>query len=194
MGVNPEARDLPPGSQPWKRHVDKQLEDHTTAIARSNQDIANAISGLSNTVQVLGEQIKAFPIVRVLGNTQEGFTLNGTFQSIARVSFYVPAGKTKAQVFVSADATALDTVSGGLTGAEGRINWSGLVSHTFSASKDAGASAVNNLVMGSHFYNVNLIPGARYTIAFEMRGLNPSAFPAQKQNYANINVVITHTG
>lgn len=193
MAVVPNALDLPPGSQPWKRSVDNSIAELQSGNQRSFQDMNNSLMALSNTVKVLGDQITALPVVRVYGDTSNNFALTGTWDDYAAFSFLVPAGKVKVQAFVTVNAAALDTISGGAAVAYGRINFGGVLSNQFPASKDAGASVVNNVISGTHYYNSNVLPGGRYTMKFEMYGTNPSAYPIQSQNFAVISANISFT-
>lgn len=193
-GVIPEASDLPPGSQPWKRSVDSRLLALENNINRGNQDMVNAIKALSTTVKVLGDQITALPVIQVLGDRDSNFGLTDTFTAISSVGFYAPAGKRLVGVFAGVNAAVLDTVTGGVTSAEGRLNFGGLLSPTFVAAKDAGASAVNNIISANYYWRVNLNPGGYYSIKFELRGLNPTAFPQQASNYSTISIIASHTG
>jgi hypothetical protein len=195
VDVIPEALDLPPGSQPWKRSVDGRISALQVGAERSQESIYNSLTALSNTVRVLGEQITALPVVRVYGgNNIDSFALTGTFTQVAAFSFMVPPDKPRTRLFISVNAAALDTVSSGVASAYGRINFGGVLSPTFPPAKATDTAGVNNIVTGSYFYNFSLIPSAYYTIKFEMYGTNASAYPKQAQNFAALNATITHTG
>lgn len=199
MGVVPNANDLPPGSQPWKRWVDNTLAEQGGQIGRHDQDQANALNALSTTVKVLGDQITAVPVIRIVGDSSDSFGLNGNagaWTAYAQTGFIVPKGKPKVQVFVSVTGVVVDTTTNNTTHAEGRINFGGVLSRTFYASKDASVTtSVTNLINGSHYYSYpNLLPGAYYALKFELRGINTAAFPPNTQNYASINVIASHTG
>jgi hypothetical protein len=215
VGVIPEALDLPPGSQPWKRDVDSRISALDTKVGRSLQDADNQIMALANTVKTLGEQITAMPIVQILGNKVDGIGVGSTWLPTASFQFAVPAGKKRGRVLVVANAQVLDLSTAKTATAQGRINFGGVRSPIYRAAKDPNAisdpnppavpangsipaspggptsPAVNNVVSANFFYNVNLIPGASYTISFEMFSPDATAFPPQLQNNAALSASIT---
>lgn len=194
MGVIPEALDLPPGSQPWKRSVDAGLSDLQKNSDRALQDANNQIMALANTVKTLGEQITVMPALQILGAKRDSFGVNATWISYAGLQFTVPTTKSHARILVVANAEVLDTTTGGVGTLLGRINLGGVASYTSSAAKDAGSASVNNVLSASYYFDLDLIPGAIYKISLELCSSDPTAFPAQSRNYAAVTASITHTG
>lgn len=158
-------------------------------------DLLEAPSGTSafRTVDKLAAAVAALPITSAKSATATGFGISNTYAQVASVQFTVPEGKTKAAVTVILNGAVLDMSTGGVTVAYGRANFGGALSQEFSASKDAGASVVNNVINGAYTYNANVTPGLTYAVDFEMRALNGSAFPASAGNYALVTIVVTFT-
>ena len=87
----------------------------------------------------------------------------------------------------SAQGTVLDTTSGGLTTTQCRILIGGVASAVIPAAKDAGASAVQNVLVVSSTREITPLPGP-VTVEFQINPLNPAAFPAHVSNIANLSV------
>ena len=192
MAVGPEPK-LPPEAMPWARYEDDRIASLERELAFVKQDSDNTFKQLNNSITVLGQQILALPVTNTINNTTTGWSLNSTYTGKVAISFTVPDKKNFAVVSVNGNAAALDTATGGVTSAYGRINFGGLLSPEFAGSKDTGSSAVNNIVNVGYSYSVTVTAGSTYAINFELKGLNPTAFTAQAQNYAFINVFITYT-
>jgi len=124
-----------------------------------------------------------------------GFGLTaGGWLSYAAKTITVPAGKTVAQVTALGHASALDTVSGGVTTTEARIIINGDVSGVFPAAKDAGASVVNNVLSATHVAEFAVTPGQQFIVSLQLHPLNPSAFPPQPANFAQVVADALFTG
>jgi len=181
-------------SQPWAKWITTEVENGNARDDRLENDIQNQLKQLNSSITNLNAQVKALPINQVFVNRNIGIGVNGTYTPYASFGFYVPEGKRGAKVIINANAALLDTTTAGVTTAYGRINFGGLTSVEFPASKDAGASQVNNIIVANYGYNVNLNPGGYYNISFELKGLNPTAYPVNAQNFALITALVSFGG
>jgi hypothetical protein len=188
---------LDPNNQPWGRWATEEIKSLRADLNRLSTDTNNNLRQLNGNITSLNTQVKALPTTTVKNNSSTNFALTGSFAPYASINFsasypngLLPGDKVRAYCFVNISAAALDTTSAGATTAIGRINFGGILSPEFSAAKDAGASVVNNIVSGSYGYFVTLGINVNYTISLELKGLNPTAFPASASNYANIAALI----
>lgn len=122
-----------------------------------------------------------------------GFALAAGFQTRATVSLTVPEGKQRLQVLAIGTAAVLDQTSGGLTTSYGRIVIDGVASRDFPAAKDAGSSAVNNVITATSSAVVDVSAATAVTITFQLQPLNPAAYPAHAQNFAQLAVIGSFT-
>lgn len=90
-------------------------------------------------------------------------------------------------------AAVLDQTSGGLTTSYGRIVIDGVASREFPAAKDAGSSAVNNVITATSSAVVDVSAATAVTITFQLQPLNPAAYPAHAQNFAQLAVIGSFT-
>lgn len=156
-------------------------------------DGLEAPSGTSayRTVERLAAAVAAIPITLSDAVRETGFALTNAFVTYATATLVVPAGKTQATIVGLGSATALDMTSGGLTSSVARILIGSSTSGEFPASKDAGASVVQNVLSAQHsrVYGVN--PGGTITIELQIKALNPLPFTAQPSNFAQITALGT---
>lgn len=191
MGVTPPAYDLPPNSQDWKRYVDAMQAKHEADINALKLSSDNAFQTLSTALTLVQSQVGTQPLVRTYGETRYNIGASSAFETKALVSFRAP--RPFGQVMVIAHGVVLDTLTSGVTVAYGRIVLDGQISPEFPATKDSGASQVNNVVVASARFNMNYTVNKTYEVAFQMRGLNGSAYPVNAQNFAAITVLATYT-
>lgn len=141
----------------------------------------------SGTQRALAVQRLPFQDFRV--GQASGFGLSAGWATYATVTLPVPAGKQRLQVFAVGVGAVLDQTSGGLTTSYGRIVINGVVSREFPAAKDAGATVVNNVITATSVAaDINVSELAAVEIAFQLQPLNPAAYPAHVQNFAQLAV------
>jgi len=178
-------------SRPWGRQVENLLKQLVRDSSRSGNSDLNANKTQNSTMAELSNQIRAMPIPVAAYTSDTGFSLAAT--RYFQVTIPIPAGKTSMTLTAIANVAALDATSGGaaVASASIEVGGSGFLhsSPIVPASKDAGASAVNNLItpaMG--FQQAGLIPGSNLSVALAVFATNGSAFPARSQNYATLTV------
>ncbi|KQQ65696.1 hypothetical protein [Microbacterium sp. Leaf320] len=115
------------------------------------------------------------------------------WNTYATVSLVVPEDRTRLQVLGIGTAAVLDQTSGGLTTSYGRILIDGVPSRDFPASKDAGATLVNNVVTATSAAVINVAGKTSIAVAFQLQPLNPAAFPSHPQNFAQLAVIGSFT-
>lgn len=115
------------------------------------------------------------------------------WNTYATVTLVVPEYRTRLQVLGIGTAAVLDQTSGGLTTSYGRILIDGVASREFPASKDAGATLVNNVITATSAAVVDVTGKASVSVAFQLQPLNPAAFPSHSQNFAQLAVIGSFT-
>ncbi|MFI8593723.1 hypothetical protein ACIGCK_04745 [Microbacterium sp. NPDC078428] len=102
----------------------------------------------------------------------------------------VPSDMDFVNIFIVGHVEALDQTSGGLAAALAYIEVSGdelsWSRGPFSASKDAGASVVNNVISPITGFSQPVVPETSLLISMNVEATNPSAFPADPANFAII--------
>lgn len=139
-------------------------------------------------VQKLQESIDALPLQVMEVQDASGIALSAGWVSYATVSLTVPPEKRRLQVLAIGTAAVLDQLSGGVTSSYGRIRINGELSREFPAAKDAGATVVNNVITATSARAVDVTELDTVEIRFELQPLNPSAFPANPANFAQLAV------
>lgn len=112
------------------------------------------------------------------------------------ITITIPDGKTKVTLIAIGNVNAMDETSGGVTVAQAVIeaNGSGFVwtSPIVTAAKDAGAAFVANVITPAlGFQQTGLTPGGSILVSLAVSALNPSAFPANVNNFNTLTVVAT---
>ena len=131
--------------------------------------------------------VARLPQVESRQDVKTGFGLEAGWQTVAAVTLPRPTDKNRVVVQASAQGTVLDTTSGGLTTTQCRILIGGVASAVIPAAKDAGASAVQNVLVVSSTREITPLPGA-VAVEFQINPLNPAAYPAHVSNIANLSV------
>lgn len=188
MTVRPRS-ELPPPSQPWGRSVDERISSLERSVTLSNVNLANTILQLNSSVQLLSEQVSNLPLPVGYFAEQYGFGLAGPIR--VQQTIIVPAGKTRVVFTAVGNVAAVDMTSGGVAVASAYIeaNGPGFIwsSPQVPASKDSGASAVNNIispVLG--FEQGSLTPGSNFLVSMTITASNPSAFPPNAFNFGTV--------
>lgn len=150
-----------------------------------------AVRKLQQQIEDLIELVTRLPQVESASDVQSGFGLNdvgsGAWKTVAQVALTTPVDKNRVVVQATGQGAVLDRTSGGLTSSNCRIVINGSVSAVIPASKDAGASMVNNVLMVSSVLEITPLPPT-VTVQFQMSPLNPSAFGPSSSNIANLSV------
>lgn len=149
---------------------------------------------LFQQVQLLAQVVEALPVQSTTVTRASGFALSGSYVTKVQATIAVPGSKDLAQVLVVGTAAVLDETSGGLTVAYGQIQIDGDTGAEFPASKDAGVSTVNNIVTATHARSWTVTAGGSFTVTMQLKGLNPTAFPGDVNNFAQIAVFASFTG
>lgn len=170
----------------WRRETQRQLDRNETQ---------NTLSQLNASVQLLSRQVAALPVPQVQSSTVTNWGVNGAsgFLTKSSVTFIMPPGKTNVQLQATGGVGMLDTTSGGLAVASSRITINGISSAVFQASKDAGASVVNNIISPSFGGALVLAPGTLITVNLDVSATNPTAYPTSTTNYAALTVLAIFT-
>ena len=115
-----------------------------------------------------------------------GFSLAGMLS--VEFNINVPDDMDFVSIFVVGHVEALDMTSGGLASALAYLEVSGDAltwsRGPFSASKDAGASVVNNVIVPITGFTHAVTPGSSLLVSMNVSATNPSAFTAQASNFA----------
>lgn len=193
-------RNLPGTADVWGREVEirvagaeRSAEINAQSLQALNRSLASSVTILSEQVSGLAEVIAALPYQVAQDRRESGFALSGSYADKVSDTILVPPGKTSVSVMCIATGAALDTTTGGLTTAYGRVVINGQIGGASPAAKDSGATFVNNVITSSFALTFGVTPGDTVTVSFQMYGLNGSAFPAQPANFAQIATVATFT-
>lgn len=186
---------FPRPSHEWRRKVEALIQDHETFIDRQKGEGQNLGKSQSSTMKRLASTIKAQPFTVVGHDSETGFGLSSGWNAVASVTISHPFGWGLLSLTAVGAAAAVDTTSGGLTICEARIVIGSSVSPSFAPAKDAGVSAVNNILTPNFgVRDVSATATDKTVCTLELRPLNPSAFPSMPGNYASltINAVFTN--
>lgn len=157
-----------------------ELTTQQTALATAQADI----TATQNSIPVTTMQSNRATNISATSSTQT---------TKATVTFTVPAGKTKASVLGIGAVRITDTVTNGLTSSNARVVISGNAGGEFPAAKDAAVSQVINVLYATHAREFTVTPGSTFTVQVQVAALNPSAFPANAANFAQIAAIATFT-
>lgn len=136
----------------------------------------------------------SIPVTTMQSNRATNISATSSTQTTkATVTFTVPAGKTKASVLGIGAVRITDTVTNGLTSSNARVVISGNAGGEFPAAKDAAVSQVINVLYATHAREFTVTPGSTFTVQVQVAALNPSAFPANAANFAQIAAIATFT-
>ncbi|PRB08622.1 hypothetical protein CQ047_12135 [Microbacterium sp. MYb72] len=157
---------------------------------RLERDVAD-LKTATGTQRALAVRRLPFQDFRV-GQTA-GIGLSAGWNTYATITLAVPEDRTRLQVLGIGTAAVLDQTSGGLTTSYGRILIDGSASREFPAAKDAGATLVNNVITATSAAVIDVTGKASVTVAFQLQPLNPAAYPAHAQNFAQLAVIGSFT-
>ena len=190
MPVRPR-NNLPPDSQPWAREVEKRIDQLEIENERFNQDVTNSFKTLNSSMNLLNEQVLALPMILTAGSANTGFGLGAGWNPITQITVSKPANRTIARVFAVGGAAAVDTTTGGITVCSARILINDVASPTFEPAKDAGASAVNNILTPMFTRTISPISDP-VVVRLELNPANAAAFPARGSNYGVLNIIVSY--
>ena len=176
---------------PWAKAMQERMDDVELAASRSTNEGLNANSTQAATLNTLAKQITALPIPTGWFQQKNGFGL--TAEYFVDQVIPIPAGKSTVVLTVIGNVSALDMTSGGVAVAQAtiQVGGNGFVWSTpnVTASKDAGASIVNNVITPAvGFQQTGLVGGSNITVSMSLTATNPSAFPANASNFATLTV------
>lgn len=168
----------------------RSAEDRIIELEKLVESLSQSVAG-SN--RALASQIAMFPGIVSDNWRNENFGLGGSFANVVSGTITVPPGKVRASILAVGTGSAVDATTGGLTTAYGRCVIAGVAGGSSPAAKDAGASQVNNVITATHALTFGVTPGTTLSVAFQMYGLNGSAYPVRPTNFGQIAVVATFT-
>lgn len=190
MTVTPK-HNLPPESQPWARDIENRLTLLTQGMGSLEQKVDNAFKGLNSSVALLSQQVTSLPMILTAGSNNNGFGLGSGWNPITQITISRPETHSIARIFAIGGAAVVDTLTGGVTSCSARILINGVASTTFEPSKDAGASAVNNILTPMYTRHIDPISDP-VVVRLELNPLNSSAFPASPVNYGVLNIMVAY--
>ena len=150
-----------------------------------------ALEAPSGTQRALA--VRRMPLQDFRIGQSSGIALTTGWVTYTTVTLPVPEGKQRLQVMGIGTAAVLDQTSGGLTTSYGRVLIDGVASREFPAAKDAGSSVVNNVISATSAAEVDVSSRTSVDVAFQLRPLNPAAYPAHAQNFAQLAVIGSFT-
>lgn len=189
LNIIPEATDAPPGTKPTLRALTSRVYDLENN-RKSDLTQANATDkGLAASIEQLSKQLNALPEVVVSGNQQTGFGLSTGWTTYASALIPIPAGKTTVSILATAGAAAVDMTTNGLATVYGRILIWGVPSVEFAAAKDAGVTAVNNIVTMSFHREASTSVGGAIPVLLQLNPTNSAPYSVMPGNYASLSVM-----
>lgn len=178
-----------PEMMPWVRAVNDSIRGNASAIERLTSDTNNNLKQLNGSVELLGNQVRALPEVRVGFNELRNFGLSSGIKFV-QFNITVPPNKNTVSMSIQGNVQVLDTTSGGLAVANAYIEVNGLgvtwTTPLYSASKDTGASAVNNIIAASTGFKARVVPGNNLLVAMTINATNIFAFPTFADNFGTL--------
>lgn len=179
-------------STPWGREIEQAIEEHDRELYRRGQGEENANKGQNSSMKRLAATVAALPVPTAYYQRADGFSLAGPLY-LQQTGIPIPPGKTKVALTAIGNVAALDTTSAGVAVARASIevNGNGFVwtSPTMPASKDAGASAVNNIITPAlGFQQEGLVPGETFLVSLNVTATNGAAFPTTASNFATLAI------
>lgn len=201
-------RNLPTEAEQWGRALEGEVKGAQTAITGLDQDLrglnrytAASLKGIANQLQKISETIEALPVTTADSEVVTAISSSTLgFVTMATGTLTVPENKTQAVLFMSGTIALLDTVTGGIAAppyarflvqsSETLPTASGVP-----ATKDAGASSVNNVVSLSATSTLTgLTPGASVTVELQVEVFHASAYATgSPSNFASLAVQGTFT-
>ena len=181
-------------SRPWTRMVEGFLQDQQKRNEREDADALNSNKAQASAAQRMAQTIRSLPFVVTGQGSNTGFGLGAGWNVVATVAISHPEGWERLSIAAMGGAAVVDTTTGGLTICEGRIVIGGTSSPIFAPAKDAGASAVNNILSPNFgISDIAAAAGGSTTCTLELRPVNSGAFPVRPGNYASLTIISTFT-
>lgn len=203
--VVPPTR-LDPNAAPWGRWITAKLVELISVVKRNTDNQANQNKQTNSSIKALSKQIINQPYVVTAGDTASGAGLNAGYVTKNTIAIPIPTGKKVANVMVIVNAQYLDVSSGGAAVASGRVfigpnstvgGSLGVFSRAVSAAKDAGASAVNNILnLGFSATLTGLDPdniSPNIYVTFQATATSGTAYGAQAANFSQVAVQVVFT-
>ncbi|QIK61793.1 hypothetical protein G7068_16130 [Leucobacter viscericola] len=157
----------------------------------SIDQLNRSVDQLNTTVAEVVSLVKNLPVTVSSSNAVTNISINASWVTKATLTLEVPADKSRVSILATGAAEALDRTTGGVTVAYLRLVVDSSTSRQFSASKDAGATVVNNVMSGTHSRSYAVTPGSTITVSVQCMALNGSAFPANAANFAQVTALAT---
>lgn len=195
MAVNDvfPRRNLPGEAEEWGRTVESRIVGVESLSERTQQSLLGLNRSTASSLQDLAITISSIPITLTGFAREDGRGLSGGAWNLSTV-INVPTGKNRVHVMSSVNAQFLDMTSGGAAVAYAQIehNIGGLtdLAPKVSASKDHGASVVNNVLNASYVTGMDIAPGNPVigsTVYFT--STNNVPYTNQAANFAVLNVL-----
>ena len=203
--INPDDQFLPldfgPGTPAARQMVDRIIALEKDALAR-RQSEEGANRGDAASRAILANQINALPEFDTAydSKTGIGFSVAGNMYLQGHVT--CPPTKNYMTLSLFGNGQFVDMTSGGLAVAYMYLEVQGvhadgspLIWSTpqFSASKDAGASAVNNVISGATGFATDVLPGASLLVVAEFSATDYAPYTNQPGNFATMLANATFT-
>jgi len=191
-------RNLPGTAEDWGRALETDVVGAKKALEIVGQNIGAQNRAIAASLQELSRQIVSLPVTLADSNTVSPISSTTlAWVTKATVNLTVPKNKTSCVLFAGASLALLDTVTGGIAAPPyARIlveSTTALpISNGVPATKDAGASNVNNVVSFSGTHSLSVTPGDTVTVELQVRVYHASAYgTASSSNFATLAVQAT---
>jgi len=188
------ANDVFPGrnlgaGEEWGRTVEDNEVDLYQKFVALAQEVEGMNRGFASSLSDIAKQVQSLPQTRVGFGRAGGFGLNsGTVY--VQFGITVPPNKNTVTMSIQGNVQVLDKTSGGLAVARAYIEVNGLgvtwTTDIASASKDAGASVVNNIIAVSTGFKAAVVPGNTLLVAMPITATNIFAYTPDALNYATL--------
>lgn len=186
---------LKPTNDPIRAARRAQAQDAKSlreALTTAGTQPFQAVRKILALVQAIYDLLIRMPLAEVVEDVQDGFGLDdvssGVWKTVASVSLPSPEDKSRVVVSAAGQGAVLDSgAMPGLTTSYCRILINGTASAEIPAAKDTGVSVVNNVLTVNSVLELTPLPPT-VLVEFQMRGLNPAAFPPASSNIANLTV------
>lgn len=175
-----EAQGAPDGMRGWIRDMEKAVRDILAAQTRIEQNLDRADKATNSTYGAISN-------IRAASARVDGNALSAGNNVYVTAIIPTPPGKTRATVLAVGNAAYVDQTTGGVTSLSGSIVINSNSGPVIPASKDAGASRVNNILSTSHSVSVSDVN--QIEVSFLIQPLNAGAFGATASNFASLTVI-----
>jgi phage tail sheath gpL-like len=191
-------RNLPGTAEDWGRALETDVVGTKKALEIVGQNIGAQNRATAASLQELSRQIVSLPVTLADSDTVSPISSTTlAWVTKATVNLTVPENKTSCVLFAGASLALLDTVTGGIAAPPyARIlveSTTALpISNGVPATKDAGASNVNNVVSFSGTHSLSVTPGDTVTVELQVQVYHASAYgTASSSNFATLAVQAT---